>query len=325
MGLGYWGPNYARILGGELQSTRLIACADRQADRLGEIAKRFPGVVTLADHSELLRLEEVEAVVVATPASTHKAIAEDCLRAGKHVLVEKPMATTSADAKSMADAAREVGRTLMVGHTFLFNPAVELIRRYLKEGLLGRLYYLYFHRTGLGPVRQDVNALWDLAPHDLSMLHYWLDAEPDQVSAFGQSYLHEACEDVAFVTLAYPKNVIANVHVSWLDPVKTRRVTVVGDRAMIVFDDTQPVEKIRVYDRGVTYQPTGGDYATFLASIHDGDITIPSLPRREPLKDQLLHFVECAMNGKQPKSDADMGVAVVRTIERAQEALRRRG
>lgn len=287
------------------------------------MARRFPGVLTLSDHLELLRLQEIESVVVATPAGSHRAIVEDCLRAGKHVLVEKPIATTSGDAESMANLAEKLGLTLMVGHTFLFNPAVKLIRRYLDDGTLGRLYYLYFHRTGLGPVRQDVNALWDLAPHDFSMLQYWLDAEPDGVNALGQSYLHESCEDVVFVTLTFPKNVIASVHVSWLDPVKTRRVTLVGDKAMVVFDDTEPIEKIRVYDRGVSYHPVDGGYAAFLTSIHDGDITIPALPRREPLKDQLLHFIECVVSGQRPAPDAIAGAAVVRMLERAQEAMRR--
>ena len=209
----------------------------------------------------------------------------------------------------------------MVGHTFLFNPAVRAIKTYIDQGLLGEIRYLYFQRTGLGPIRQDVNALWDLAPHDLSMLRYWLGTDPVDLVARGQSYLKSGTEDVVFVTLSYPDQVLASVHVSWLDPVKTRRVTVVGDRKMVVFDDTHATEKLRIYDRGADYQPREGGFAEFIAAVRDGDIVIPRLEPLEPLREQLAHFIDCIITGSRPLTSAEDGVAIVRILEWAEREL----
>ena len=321
IGLGYWGPNYARILARELPGARLVACADGREDRLALIGSQYPEVRTFADHRDLVAAVDVDAVVVATPSATHGRLALDCLQAGKHVLVEKPMATNTADARAMVEAAAGAGRQLMVGHTFLFNPAVRRIKRYLEDGDLGSPLYLHFQRTGLGPIRRDVNALWDLAPHDFSMLRYWLGGDPIEVSARGESYLQPSLHDVVFVTLRLPGRVMASVHVSWLDPVKIRRATLVGDRKMVVFDDVDPTEKLRVYDKGVSYQPTGNNYAEFLASVRDGDILVPRLELREPLKEQARHFVDCITEGRRPIADGEDGLAVVMLLERAQLAL----
>src|SRR5207302_7763422 len=182
--------------------------------------------------------------------------------------------STVAEAQAIVDSADERTKILMVGHTFLFNPAVRKVKRYIEDGDLGRLLYLSFTRTGLGPIRQDVNVLWDLAPHDLSMLRYWLDADPLEVVARGQSYLRRGIEDVVFVTLRYPNDVLAGLHLSWLDPVKDRKVTIVGDRKMVVFDDVNQTEKLRIYDKGASYQPRGGDFADFVAAVRDGDVVI---------------------------------------------------
>ncbi len=206
----------------------------------------------------------------------------------------------------------------MVGHTFLFNPAVEHVKRAIDEGQLGRILYLSFRRTGLGPIRQDVNALWDLAPHDLSMLGYWLGAEPVDVTARGQSYLRPDIEDVVFVTLRYPGDVLVGIQLSWLDPVKDRRVTVVGERRMVVYDDVSTTEKLRVYDKGVTYQPRNGEFSEFLACVRDGDIVIPRIENREPLREELVHFVRCVETGATPRSDGRQGLEIVRILERAQ-------
>jgi predicted dehydrogenase len=218
-------------------------------------------------------------------------------------------------------AAERTGVLLMVGHTFLFNPAVRHVKQLLDSGELGRPQYLSFRRTGLGPIRQDVNALWDLAPHDLSMLRYWLGGDPVEVTARGQAYLRPDLEDVVFLTLRYPNGVIAGIQVSWLDPIKDRTVTVVGDRKMVVFDDVNPTEKLRVYDKGASYQPSGGEYAEFMASVRDGDIVIPKVRPGEPLKEQLVHFLHCIRTGEKPISDAADGVAIVRTLELAQADL----
>jgi predicted dehydrogenase len=323
IGFGLWGPHYARILSGTMTGARLAACAEPAASRLAAFDRMYPGARAYADYRRMLRDGDLDAVIVATPTSTHREIVEACVDAGMHVLVEKPLAATVEDADYLVQLGQTSRRVLMVGHTFLFNPAVRAIKAYIDEGLLGDIRYLYFQRTGLGPIRQDVNALWDLAPHDFSMLRYWLNADPLDLVARGQSYLKSGTEDVVFVTLNYPERVLASVHVSWLDPVKVRSVTVVGDKKMVVFDDTHATEKIRIYDRGADYQPREGGFAEFIAAVRDGDIVIPRLEQREPLREQLEHFAECVRTGHEPITSARDGAAVVRVLERAQEELRR--
>lgn len=321
IGYGYWGPNYARLLGAGLPGARLAAVADAAPGRLAAAQSQQPGIHTYGDYREMLEGEALDAVVVTTPTATHREVAEDCLRAGTHVLVEKPMATTSADAEAMIATAQDAARVLMIGHTFLFNSAVRQVKHYIDNGALGRVLYCYFHRTGLGPIRQDVNALWDLAPHDISMLNYWIGREPVEVVARGQWYLKPGTEDVVFLTLRYADNFMASIHVSWLDPIKVRRATVVGDRKMVLFDDTSPSEKLRVYDKGASYQPGGPEYAAFVAAVRDGDILIPHLPAQEPLREQVLHFIDCITSGRTPVADGTAGLAVVRVLEQAQREL----
>jgi predicted dehydrogenase len=321
VGFGHWGPNYARILAGTLPGARLVGCAEPLAGRLASFERQYPSARAYADYKRLISDGDVDAVIIATPTSTHREVAETCLAAGVHVLVEKPLAGNVADAEALVALARSVNRTLMVGHTFLFNPAVQAIKRYIDEGYLGEIRYVYFQRTGLGPIRQDVNALWDLAPHDISMLRYWLGTDPVDIVARGESYLKAGTEDVVFVTLTYPNKVLASIHVSWLDPVKTRRVTVVGDRKMVVFDDTHPTEKLRLYDRGADYQPREGGFAEFIAAVRDGDIVIPRLEQGEPLREELEHFARCIHTGQTPLTSGEDGVAVVQVLERAQHAL----
>ena len=323
IGIGHWGPNYARILNGQVAGAKLTACVDRVPARLNTIREQYPQVAMLTDHREMIEKKLVDAVAICTTATTHRPIAEDCLAAGLDVLVEKPIAASSEDAEAIIKAARSSDRILMVGHTFLFNPAVQAMKRHLESGELGRVLYFHFQRTGLGPIRQDVNALWDLAPHDLSMLAYWLGAEPTEVVARGQSYLKPGSDDVVFLTLRYPNDVLASIHVSWLDPVKVRRATIVGDRRMAVFDDVSLTEKLRLYDKGASYQPSGGDFGAFAAAVRDGDILIPSLENKEPLREQLAHFVQCVTERKQPIADGAAGLHVVRVLEAAQHELDR--
>jgi predicted dehydrogenase len=323
IGIGQWGLNYARIFNGLIPEVTLSACVDRVEERLRLVRAQYPHVQLLTDYKELFKRRLVDAVAICTTATTHRRVAEDCLEADVDVLVEKPMAASITDAEAMIKKARDTGRILMVGHTFLFNPAVRAVKRYIATGELGRVLYFHFQRTGLGPVRNDVNALWDLAPHDLSMLSYWLEAEPTEVVARGQPYLQASCDDVVFLTLRYPNDVLASIHVSWLDPVKVRRATIVGDRRMAVFDDVNASEKLRLYDRGVTYQPIGGDFGEFVAAVRDGDILIPSLENREPLHDELSHFVDCVRERREPATGGAQGLAVVRVLEAAQAQLDR--
>ncbi len=321
IGFGHWGPNYARILGGTLPGARLVACAEPAAGRLAAFERQYPAARSYADFRRMLRDGDVDAAIVATPTSTHRQIVEECLGAGLDVLVEKPLASSLADAQAMTALARGTGRILMVGHTFLFNSAVRAIKRYIDDGALGEIRYLYFQRTGLGPIRNDVNALWDLAPHDLSMLRYWLGTDPIALVARGQAYLKTGTEDVVFVTLGYPHRVLASIHVSWLDPVKTRRVTVVGDRKMVVFDDTHATEKLRVYDHGADYQPRDGEFGNFIAAVRDGDIVIPHVEPTEPLREELAHFVDCVTTRRDPIASGEDGAAIVRVLEWAEHEL----
>ena len=321
IGLGYWGPNYARLLRGHVPRASLVAFADLQEERLRSMGVLYPEVAAYTDYRRMLEGGDLDAIIVATGASAHRRVVEDCLRAGLHVLVEKPLADTSEAAEAIVDAADRTARTLMVGHTFLFNPAVERVKQAIDSGELGRVLYLSFRRTGLGPIRQDVNALWDLAPHDLSMLRYWLAAGPVEVTARGQSYLRPSVEDVVFLTLRYPEDVLVGIQLSWLDPIKDRRVTIVGDRKMVVYDDVHPTEKLRIYDKGASYQPEGGEFSEFLTAVRDGDILIPKIESAEPLREQLVHFVHCVESGDRPRSDGRQGLEVVRTLELAQADL----
>jgi len=323
VGLGHWGPNYVRLLSGIVPGARLVACAELREERRHPMARLHPGVRFHSDHCGLLAAGGLDAVIVATSAVSHLPVVEDCVNAGLPVLVEKPLAHTVEAAEAMVRAAEEARCTLMVGHTFLFNPAVDRIKLAIDQGELGRPLYFAFRRTGLGPIRQDVNALWDLAPHDLSMLRHWLGTDPVEVTARGQSYLRDDLEDVVFLTLRYPGGVLAGIQVSWLDPVKDRRVTIVGDRRMVVYDDVHPTEKLRVYDKGASYQPRGGEFSEFLAAVRDGDILIPKLENSEPLREELAHFVECVRTGARPRSDGRDGLAIVRILERAQADLAR--
>ncbi len=321
IGLGHWGPNYARLLHGQVANARLTACADLRRERLDMMGSLYSDVLLHRDHHSLLAAGNLDAAIVATTTSTHRQVVVDCLEAGLHVLVEKPLADSSVAGEDIVAAAERAGRILMVGHTFLFNPAVEHIKRYIDQGELGRVLYLSFRRTGLGPIRQDVNALWDLAPHDLSMLRYWLGTDPLEVTARGQSYLRSGIEDVVFLTLRYPDDVLVGIQVSWLDPVKDRTVTIVGDRKMVVYDDVHPTEKLRVYDKGATYQPRGGEFSEFLAAVRDGDILVPKVQGGEPLREELLHFATCIEMGVDPRSNGREALQLVRILEQAQADL----
>jgi predicted dehydrogenase len=262
----------------------------------------------------------VDAVVLATPAKDHAEQARMALNANKHVLVEKPMALDAADAHAVVSAADTHKRVLMVGHLMLYHPAVAKVKAMIDAGELGQIFYIYSTRVNLGRVRLDENALWSLAPHDISMIEYLLGDEPDSVSARGGIYLQSRIEDVVFVNLRFRSGVSAQIQVSWLDPRKQRRLTIVGSQKMVEFDDVHPVDKIRIYDKGVDRPPTFTEYAQFL-SIRNGDIHIPQVPMVEPLEQQTSHFIECIAQGTRPRTDGHSGLRVVRVLEAAQKSL----
>ncbi len=329
IGLGYWGPNYARVLH-ELGGSTLAWACDARPEALELVQARYPGVKRTTSVDDVLADPEVDAVIVATPTSTHAELSTAALEAGKHVLCEKPLAFNVAECDRVIEAAETAGRVLMVGHTFIFNPAVRQMKALIADGVVGDIRYCHSARTGLGPIRDDVNALWDLAPHDVSIILDLFDREPLEVVAVGESYLQEGTEDVVFVSLRLEGQVLANLHLSWIDPYKTRRLTVIGERQMLVFDDVATDEKLRLYDRGASYESTavrarGAEYGEYKAIVRDGDILIPRVPPSEPLKEQTAHFLECCEKGLEPETGGAAARRVVAVLEAAASSLEARG
>ncbi len=323
IGYGYWGPNLARNFH-QLPEAALVACADMDAGRLNEVGRLYPSLKQLAtDARALIENPTLDALVIATPARTHFALVKQALEAGKHVLVEKPLAMSSGEARTLIECAREQRRVLMVGHTFEYNPAVWKIRELIQEGALGKLYYFYSNRVNLGRVQTDVNALWSIAPHDISILLYLMNQMPETVAARGVSYVSQGVEDVIFALLTFPENVNAHIHASWLDPSKTRQMTIVGSEKMVVYDDVDPEAKLKIYDKGVYRR--GDAFGEFQLRVHSGDIYIPKIDLTEPLRYECAHFLECVRENKPPRTDGENGLRVVRVLEAAQASLHQNG
>jgi predicted dehydrogenase len=325
LGCGYWGINYVRVFN-ELPKARVVVVCDQRADRLQEVQQRFPDVQVTTDIAEALRQDGVDAAIVCTEAKTHYEVAHRCLTARKHVLVEKPVTTAAAEAEALATMGDSSGLVLMVGHTFLYNPGVQKLKDYINQGQLGRVYYLYARRTNMGPIRRDVNALWDLAPHDVSIFNYLLDSVPEWVSAVGAKVLRNCREDVGFISLGYRDGVVGHIHVSWADPNKVREVVVVGSDKRIVFDDLNPLERVRVFDKGVT--PVGAEaasYGEFQFLMRDGDIISPSVEVSEPLRNQCNHFLESVQGNHRPRTSGWAGRDVVRVMEAIDRSIERQG
>jgi predicted dehydrogenase len=323
VGAGAWGINHVRAMSRAKDAELVLVCDGSESAR-ARAAGIAPKARLCADLADVLVAADVDAVVLATPAKDHAEQARAILNANKHVLVEKPMALDAADAHAVVSAAETHKRVLMVGHLMLFHPAVESLKAMIDSGELGRIFYIYSVRVNLGRVRQDENALWSLAPHDVSMIEYLLGEEPDSVSARGGTYLQSRIEDVVFVNLRFSSGVTAQIQVSWLDPRKERRLTIVGSHKMVEFDDVHPVEKIRIYDKGVDRPPVFTEYAQFL-SIRNGDIHIPHVPMVEPLERETRHFLDCITQGKRPITDGHSAMRVVRVLEAAQKSLENDG
>ncbi|MBI3079212.1 MAG: Gfo/Idh/MocA family oxidoreductase [Deltaproteobacteria bacterium] len=318
IGLGYWGKNLVRNFVG-LPGCSLAYCCDLDASVLEKVATAYPSVRATVEAGEVFTAPEVDAVVIATPPPTHAELVARALGAGKHVFVEKPLALTGAEAERLVALAAERGRKLMVGHLLKYHPAVQRIRELILGGELGRLYYIYSQRVNLGQVRNEENALWSLGPHDVSVILYLLDADPERVSAWGRAYLQEGVEDVVFLNLLFSDGRMANVQLSWLDPHKIRRMTVVGTRKMVVFDDMEGMEKIKVYDKGVDYTEDPG-YPGGL-TLRFGDIYIPRVDATEPLRLECEHFLQCVEQDRIPFTDGQDGLRVVRVLEAAQKSI----
>ena len=327
IGAGQWGPNLIRNFHNK-ETSEVVWIVDRDATRLNEVHAHFPDVQAAENPDQALRDSSVDAVVIATPTSTHYALAKEALEQRKHVLVEKPLTTEVKQGLELLDLAAEHRLTLMVGHVFIYNPGVRKVKEYLNAGHLGKVYYVSMVRTNLGPVRLDVNAGWDLAAHDVSIANYWLNTEPLSVSAMGGTWINKGIEDVVFATLRYPEGVLVNLHESWLNPRKARDITIVGEKRMLLFDDMNLDEPLRVYDKQASdagTRPYADSFTSFRASVPKGKISVPKVPLREPLTTQCAHFVECIATGKQPLTGGREGIGVVGVIEAMQRSMRAGG
>lgn len=322
IGCGYWGPNVIRNLS-EVPGFELRWICDADPARLAPVAARYPTATPTTRLEDVFADSAVQAVYVATPVSSHYQLVRKALELGKHVLVEKPLATTIEQAEELGQMARAQQLTLLVGHTFVFSPPVRKVKELIDSGMLGPIYYVETTRVNLGLFQKDVSVLWDLGPHDVSILNYWLGEVPTHVTARGRSYVGETLEDVAFLTLEYPSGILAQLQISWLAPSKLRRTSIVGRQKMIVYDDLEPVEKVKIYDRGVDRQPAS--FGEFQLTYRSGDILSPRLDTTEPLRIECEHFLECIRTGRTPDASPQSGVDVVRVIHAAERSLRAGG
>lgn len=319
IGYGYWGPNLTRNFF-EIPTSDLIAIADLNEERLKQAVSKYPQIYAKQDYQELFELN-LDAVVIATPPITHYPIARDCLEHNLSVLVEKPLTLKSEHAEILIDLAKEKSLTLMVGHTFEYNSAVRALKRYIDSGELGQIYYLDAARLNLGLFQKDSNVIWDLAPHDISILLYLLGTSPISVSAQGSPCVFDGIHDVAYINLRFPDNISAHIHVSWLDPCKVRRITVVGSKKMIVYNDIDSESKIKIYDKGVDSPEYTNGFGEFHCNYRTGDITLPNIRFTEPLRQECQHFIDCVVNHAEPCSCGRDGLAVVKILEAAQHSL----
>jgi len=323
IGAGNWGKNLLRTLH-QMKGAELSTCCDADLERCRSNLNGFQGITITGDPEDVFSNDAISAVVIATPVPTHFDPARRAIEAGKDVMVEKPMTLSLEDAETLVATAQKHDRVLMVGHLLEYHPCVVKMKELLDEGELGKPYYMYSQRLNLGRIRKDENALWSFAPHDISIILHILDMEPESVSARGAAYVRSNVEDVVFLDMRFPGGVVAHIHVSWLDPHKVRRTTLVGSKKMVVFDDMEPAEKVRIYDKGV--EPNGRfvGYAESL-SLRFGEVIVPAIAMREPLRMECEHFLECVRERKTPRSDGRDGLRVVRVLDAAQRSLKSGG
>lgn len=324
IGIGTWGQNLLRNFSG-LKDCSLRICCDKNKAVLEKIKHDYNNKMKVTDNFDALLIDNsLDAVVITTLPATHAHFTIRALSRGKHVFVEKPLALKLEDAREMIKAAKKYKKILMVGHLLLYHPAIQKLKSYIKDGLLGDLHYLYSTRVNLGQVRSEENALWSLTAHDISVAIYLLGKKPIRVQATGKSYIRKNIEDVVFLTIEFKGNVIAHIHASWLDPHKVRKFTIVGSKKMAVFDDMESSEKIRVYDKGFDWGKNYGCYETFL-TLREGDIHIPKIDMREPLKLECQHFIDCINKNQKPLSDGENGLEVLSVLDAAQRSLEENG
>jgi predicted dehydrogenase len=330
IGCGHWGPNHIRVFN-SLPDSRVGAAVDLDDKKLRSVREMYPEIRCERDHRRVLEDPDFDAVIIATPVSSHYEMVRDAILAGKHVLCEKPLCEKSEQAEELMSLAQAEGRALMVGHVFLFNPGIMKLKELVDTGELGELQYLSASRANLGAFCSDINVAYDLATHDISIFNWLLASEPEVVSATGASFVRTNIEDVAFVTMRYPGEVLSNIHVSWLDPKKVRRITVVGRRQMATWDDLQPTSPIAIYDKGAMTVRDYGDYGEYLRlSTWEGDIRLPRVRPDEPLKLQAMEFLRWLRNGHVQhgytgRSQSDFSLGIVRVLEAIHASIKQGG
>ncbi len=321
IGVGRWGPNVLRNFA-TMEDVCIQAVCDIDDKRLLQIKKRFPDIKMINSPEEILRNGDISCSVICTPLSAHFNLAEKALQAGQNVFVEKPLAQSSDECLQLIELAEKKNSILFVGHTFKYNAGIIAAKEYIDKGELGEIYLMDANRTNLGPVRYDTNALWDLASHDISIFSYWLGENPKSVSAHGGSYLNKRIEDVVYATLEYEKGIVAHVHASWLNPRKIREITVVGEKKMLIWNDMDLSEPIRIYNRGFEKENDYHDtFDSFRLSIREGEVIIPNIRLNEPLRQECEHFIACVKNGTKPLTDGQDGLNVVKVLEAATRSM----
>jgi predicted dehydrogenase len=322
LGYGYWGPNIVRNFRGQ-EKCRVVTVCDQSPKALQRVRQSYPDMHVTSDCNELLRATDVDAIAVITPVATHYELAKAALQNGKHVFVEKPFTCTSAQAEELIELADRKNLKIMVDHTFLFTGAVKRICQFIEDGTLGDLYYYDSTRVNLGLLQHDVNVIWDLAPHDLSIMNYLIKEKPEAVVATGESHVNNVA-DVAYLTLYYPRKIIAHVNVNWLSPVKVRTTLIGGEKKMLVWNDLEADEKIKIYDKGVQTSNGEGTYK-LLIGYRSGDMWAPRIEQLEALRVEASYFVDCILNDKKPFNDGIAGLEVVRILEAADQSLQEKG
>ncbi len=329
IGAGRWGPNLTRNFYTNPGSF-VVSVADKDSSRLKLIAPNYPGIIVSESAEEIFKDPSVDAVVICTPTATHFELAKKALEYKKHVFVEKPLAKNSQECKDLIACAKKNDRTLFVGHVFVYNAGIQAVRKLIQNGDLGKIYYYQITRTNLGPIRTDVSSLWDLASHDLAILQYWEREMPSKVSAIGGRFLNPKNEDTVFATYTYPNQVMANIHVSWLNPKKVREIVIVGEKKMVVWDDMDLSNPVRIYDKNVTVDPPDTSaivdtFAGFRASIHEGDTLLPKIRVNEPLYAECDVFLKTIRNPSASLSPGEQGLSVVQALEATDESLKQNG
>ncbi len=324
VGAGYWGPNIIRNFNALPDVTVKTVC-DQDSERLGYIRELYRGIETTQHYDEILNDKRVDAIAIATPVYTHYELAKKSLLAGKHTFIEKPMASSVAQCRELNEIARQNQLTLMIGHTFIYNSAVRKIREIITSGEIGDLLYISSRRLNLGLFQKDINVVWDLAPHDISIILYILEQAPLSVNCLGRAHVTDGIEDVTYLTLNFPNGKFASIHSSWLDPYKIREMKFVGTKKMVVYDDVEPLEKIKIYDKRVEKPPHYDTFAEFQYSYHYGDMMAPYVKQVEPLKIECQHFVDCSRNMTKPDSSGVEGQQVVQILEASSLSLKKSG